>query len=130
MNTDTLTTWDTRSNCSHNVRVIADEAGMDLEQKNIFWACVKQESNFETQAVHVNHDGRGNVMSTDYGIAQINDYWHIGPNKDFSSVDYVMQNPEADLRWMAKCFQSGQAHLWCSFSSGEYTKWLPYIPIV
>jgi len=129
-NVDTLLPWTTRANCSHNVRVIADQVGMSVYDKNVLWACVRQESNFDTQAIHVNHDGKGNVLSTDYGIAQINDYWHIGDGKDFPSVDYVMQNPEADMRWMAKCFQNGQQNLWCSFSSGDYKKWLPYVPIV
>lgn len=127
---DTLTMWDTQAHCSHNVRVIADQMGMNLEEKNILWACVKQESDFNTQAIHVNHDGKGRVLSTDYGIAQINDYWNIGQGKPFSTYEFVLENPEEDIRWMAKCFQNGEAHLWCSYSTGAYKKWLPYVPIV
>jgi hypothetical protein len=127
--------WDTPQNSEHSVRVCCDEAGMTWDEKNVLWACVKQESDFNNSVTHANYIFKTDLQtgqtikvlaSTDYGIVQVNNFYHIGEGKDFPSVDYVMSNPESCVRWMIKCFQTGRASEWCSYSSGAYKQWLPY----
>lgn len=119
MNPDTLTTWDTPANCRHNVRVIADLEGLTTQQKIDLSSTVHCESNYNPSCVHPNIVN-GAVSSTDYGICQINDYWHIGPGKDFPSSQYVLQNPEACVRWMARQFKAGNARAWVCYLKGMY----------
>lgn len=124
--------WDNPADARHSVRVICDEEGLTYDMqygaitaKNIMCACVQVESGFKPGAVHQNKDPHsGLVTSTDYGIVQINDFFHIGPGKDFPSVQYVLDNPEACVRWMAKLFKNGKANLWSSYQSGVYKKYL------
>ncbi len=116
--------WDTPDNAQHSVRVICDEEGLTLKDKNDLTACVHVESNFNPKAQHQNRDRQGVVTSTDYGIVQVNDFWHIGPGKDFPTVDYVLTNPEACVRWMARLFKSGRKNLWSSYNSGAYQQYL------
>lgn len=126
MNPDTfIPDWSNPVAAHHNVRVVCDLQGLTWEQKQILTACVMVESGFNINAVHQNKDGKGHVLSTDYGIVQVNDYWHIGQGKDFPSVEYVLQNPQACVEWMAKSYKTtGSLNLWCSFTSGMYRKWL------
>lgn len=77
------------------------------------------ESNFNPRCVHPNIVN-GKTVSTDYGICQINDYYHIGPGKDFPSVDYVLTNPEACVRWMAQMFKAGKADMWVCHLRGMF----------
>lgn len=107
----------------HNVRVIADQEGLTTNQKNLLSQTLHCESGYNVNCVHANLDKHGKVVSTDYGIAQINDFYHIGEGKDFPSVDYVMTNPEACVRWMAKLFKTGAARLWVCYSSNLYEKY-------
>lgn len=131
-NIDTLTTWDTSENNRHNVRVLCDLSGLDLHSKNIITACVEQESNFynylpiTNQPVkHVNLNRDGTVASTDWGIVQINDYYHIGIGKDFPSVEYVMQNPDKCVQFMIDCYKEGKLFLWSSYKTGAYLRYMP-----
>lgn len=124
--------WDTPQNVRHAVRVMCDNAGLtfthqydsNVTDKNILCACVEQESGFNTKAVHQNLSDTKVVLSTDYGVCQINDFWHIGQGKDFPSVGYVLDNPEACISWMIQMFKDGKASQWSSFVSGAYKKWL------
>ena len=116
--------WSDPVSARHSVRVICDSEGLDWNTKNVLTACVEVESNFNPQAVHPNKDKDGNVWSTDWGICQVNDYWNIGEGKPFPSTDYVLQNPEACIRWMCQMFKAGKMGLWASYSSGIYKKYL------
>lgn len=133
---DTLKTWDTPANCSHNVRVLCDMAGLSLNEKDIIWACVKQESEFQNyfpdgQPVeHQNLNKDGSLSSTDFGIVQINDWFHIGQGKDFPSVEYVLVNPDKCVQFMIDCSKAGNLSLWSSYKTGAYRAWLPYTPVV
>lgn len=123
--------WDTRGNCSHSVRVLCDKSGLTVNEKNIIWACVKQESNFLTNPKpNENMDDSGHVWSTDYGIVQINDYYHIGKGKDFPSVQCVLDNPQACVQWMIDMYKEGKLYMWSSYSTGAYLTHLPYTPII
>lgn len=105
----------------HSTRVIADEIGLALNQKNDLCACIYQESRFDNRAIGKNQN------STDWGIVQVNDTkgWHIGPGLRFPSVQYVKDNPEECVRWMAGVLkQTGKLQPWASWTSGAYIQWL------
>lgn len=110
-NPDLLFAWDTPENCRHNVRAIADLEGLTLDEKNDFSSTVHCESNYNPKCIHPNIIN-GHISSTDFGILQINDYWHIGPGKDFPSSDFVLNNPEACVRWGAKQWKAGNGKMW------------------
>lgn len=109
----------------HSVRLICDEEMLSLYDKEVICACIKQESNFDNRAVAPNKDETGNIWSRDYGICQINDYWSIGPNKPFPSVQFVVDNPEKCVRFMVKMMKAGKLNLWSSYKSGAYLKYMP-----
>jgi hypothetical protein len=115
--------WDTTANSRHSVRVICDEMGLTLTEKNIITACIQQESNFNNKAIGRNMKD-GNLLSTDWGICQINDYWHVGPGKKWSSVAQIINNPDKAVKWMIQMYKQGQLKLWVSYSSGAYKKYL------
>ena len=145
-NPDTLLPWGYASDNRHNIRVLCDLAGLSLTPtipvtihghtklftpKDIITACVQVESNFYNYypngkpVTHLNKREDGTVSSTDWGICQINDRYHIGPNLDFPSVDYVLANPEKAVDYMIAMFKAGKLGLWVSYSSGAYIKNLP-----
>jgi hypothetical protein len=119
-----LLLWDTFENRRHSVRVICDEEGLTWQQKQDLSATVHCESDYNPACVHPNIVN-GKVSSTDYGIAQINDYWHIGPGKDFPSKEYVLENPEACIRWMCRQWKAGNARAWVCYLKGLSTHYTP-----
>lgn len=67
--------WSTPLAARHSVRVICDEEGLTVEEKNTLCATIGGESGWRTQAINHNRvDGK--VVSTDFGICQWNDYYH------------------------------------------------------
>lgn len=116
--------WDTYEHSLHSVRVLCDEEGLTPEQKRVICACIYQESQFNNKAKGYNKDHTGHVVSTDWGIVQVNDYWNIGPGKYWKSVDEVLNNPEKAVRWMISCYKHGSLRLWASYSTGAYRKHL------
>jgi hypothetical protein len=115
--------WDTTANSRHSVRVICDEMGLTLAEKNLICACIQQESNFNNKAIGRNMKD-GKVLSTDWGIVQINDYWHVGPGKKWSSVQQILDNPDKAVKWMIQMYKQGLLKLWVSYTSGAYKKYL------
>lgn len=133
MNPDSIVyPWDTQNHYYHNVRVLCDLAGLNLEQKNIVCACIFQESRFRdyhTDGTPVDNPNRsketGLVWSTDWGLVQVNDYWNIGDGKPFPSVGYVLANPHATAFFMIQEMKStGELKDWASYTSGAYKQWL------
>lgn len=126
--------WDTVANAKHSVRVICDEEGLSWKDKNDLCATVGAESGWMSyyltgpkkgQPVKLeNKDKTGKVWSTDWGIIQLNDYYHIGEGKSFPSPQYVLDNPEACIRWMCKQWKVGNANWWIAFKSGAYKSYL------
>lgn len=116
--------WDTQQKAYHGTRVLCDLAGLSVEEKNIICACIFQESRFKVNALNINKGSKGQTLSTDYGLCQVNDYYHIGVNKDFPSVEYVVQNPDKVVAWMIRMYQHGMLKQWVSYSSGAYKQWL------
>jgi len=116
--------WDTPKHNWHNVRVLCDKANLTYQEKNIISACIYQESRFNNNVVHRNMDKKMNTISIDYGIVQVNDYWHIGIGKAFPSIQYVKDNPDKCVQWMINMYKVGKLKMWTSYSSGAYKKWL------
>lgn len=117
--------WNTQAHAYHNTRVLCDRAGLSLDHKNVLSACIWQESTFKNTALNRNRDSAGNVLSSDWGIAQVNDHYHIGAGKDFPSVQYVLDNPEAVIDWMIGIYKRTDGlSPWVSYSSGAYLHWL------
>lgn len=127
MNPDIILPWALSMTAHHNVRALCDLMGLSYEQKQVLTACVYIESGFHVNAEHQNFkfnaDGSRTLESTDYGIVQVNDYWHIGPGKEFPNVAFVLANPEACVRWMCRYYKEhGNLNAWCSFTSGAYKR--------
>lgn len=116
--------WDTQKHSYHSVRVICDEMGLSHENKNLICSVVMGESQFYNDVTNRNKNAKGEVTSTDWGIVQCNDYWHIGKNKTFPSVEWVLANPEEMVRWMIKMYRAGRLDMWCAFSNKSYAQWL------
>lgn len=124
--------WDTPSDAYLSTRLICDEMGLTLQQKNIVCACIYQESNFYNylpngQPVKNENKRNGVVWSTDWGLVQVNDTkgWHIGPKLRFKSVQDVLDNPEKAVRWMVSVMkETGGLQPWSSYTSRAYTQWL------
>lgn len=121
--------WTTQKGAYKLTRIMCDDMGLTLTEKNTVCACIYQESRFMNRypngkpVTNVNMVN-GKPSSTDWGIVQVNDYYHIGPKKTFPSVEYVLDNPEKMVRWMIQCQQKGQLKLWSSYKFGHYKKWL------
>lgn len=98
---------------------VCKEEGLSLKMSSDVYKTIHCESNFNPKCIHPNVVN-GKVSTTDYGICQINDYWHIGPGKDFPSVDFVMNNPEACVRFMCKMAKAGKLNLWVCFQKGLF----------
>lgn len=121
--------WDTPHHNWHNARVLCDQAGLTLAEKNDICACLYQESElfnvFPNGHPVTNHNMRnGQVVSTDWGIAQINDYWHVKRYADFKSSDDIIAHPEKAVGMMIHAIQNGTLTQWVSYSSGAYKQWL------
>lgn len=117
--------WDTKVNSRHSCRVVMDEYHLGWNEKDTLCAVLEAESNFNINAMNYNKDKAGKVWSVDAGIAQINDYYNIGPGKYFASVDEVLANPAKSVRFMVEMYQQGHLTMWSSVKSGAYKKFLP-----
>lgn len=116
--------WDTPEHARYSVRVLCDRAGLSFDEKAIICACIYQESQFNNNAVCRNRNAKGDIISSDWGLVQVNDYWHIGPGKSFPSVAWVVAHPEEMVNWMISMYKKGNLKLWVSYSSGAYKKHL------
>lgn len=122
--------WEDQKGAFKLTRIMCDEEGLTFVQKNTVCACIYQESRFRNRYADgspvINENKKdGRVWSTDYGIVQVNDYWHIGPGKSFPSVAYVMDNPEDMVRWMVRHMKrTSGLQPWSSWTTGAYRQWL------
>lgn len=116
--------WTTPAQAKHSTRVLCDEAGLSLKDKNTVCAVIMAESEFYNSARNENKNSKGIVTSTDWGICQINDRYHIGPKGDFPSVLYVLNNPEHVVRWMIDMYKRGHINWWSAYQNGSYKRFL------
>lgn len=122
---ETTYLWDSPANARHSIRVICDELGLTVFEKNLITACIQQESGFKNTAIGQNRDKAGKLLSTDWGICQINDYWNVGIGKRWSSVEQIVKNPDKAVKWMIEMYRQGHLNLWVSYSSKAYLKYMP-----
>ncbi len=127
---DTLVDWNYPMNCRHNIRVLCDLSGLTLHEKDVITACIRQESAWYNYlngkpVKHENKNVEGKLLSTDWGIVQINDFYHIGQGKDFPSVNFVMANPQKCVQFMIDCYKQGNLGLWSSYKTGAYLQYMP-----
>lgn len=116
--------WDTRENTRHSLRVICDEEGLTLEQKDLVSQVLHCESDYNITTVHPNivtktlPDGTKHTYtaSTDYGLCQWNDFYH---GKEISP-DEALHNPEKAMRLMCQYVKAGELKDWVCYSEGLY----------
>lgn len=107
--------WSSPKDACHSVRVICDEEGINVADKNLICQTINCESGFNIKAIHINKNSSG-----DYGICQINNYYWIGEGKVFPSIEYVLENPEECVRWMIKQWKAGHQNWWICYKSEKY----------
>jgi len=107
--------WGTTSERIHSTRLICDEEGLSWDLKNKLCATVNCESEWRLDAKNENKDKNGNVLSTDWGICQYNDYYFIGKNKPIPTIQDALTNPELCIRVMARQFKAGGAYQWICY---------------
>ncbi len=105
--------WDTPAKARHSFRVICDEEGVALKDKNLLCQVLDCESGFNVHTVHKNNDPR---KTTDYGIAQFNDYWYL----HLISPEDALSDPEKACRFFIRQFKAGRLKDWVCYSSGMY----------
>lgn len=108
--------WDTPENARHSLRVICDEEGLTVEEKNTMSKVVHCESGYSTHARLDNKDHAGRVWSSDLGICQWNSYWH---GKEITPEE-AENDPEKAVRLMCKYVKAGEIKQWVCYSSGLY----------
>ncbi len=110
--------WDTAENARHSLRVICDQEGLTVDQKNLMSQVVHCESGYYIHATHPNLYNDKQV-SCDYGICQWNDKYHGAE----ITPDEAMNNPEKAIRLMCHYVKSGRITQWVCFSAGLYKKY-------
>lgn len=116
--------WGTPEKARHSVRVICDEEGLNVADKNLICAVINCESGFKIDAIHKNKDKSGNVLSIDYGIIQANSNYYIGNGKPIVSIDEALNNPEKCVRVIISQFKKGRLKDWVCYSSGKYLNYI------
>lgn len=120
--------WNTVSDAKHSVRVICDEEGLDLEQKNTMCATIGGESGWMSYYLEGPKKGLpvkrenyvdGKLDSTDWGICQWNDWYHA---KEIT-VDESLNNPEKAVRLMSAYWKRGDRNEWIAYKNGSYKKY-------
>lgn len=114
--------WDTRENAKHSVRVICDEEGLKVWEKNLIDAVICAESGYDTKIIRKNV--HGNSISYDYGICQLNSYWYIEKGKLVTKWQ-ALNDPEFCVRLIIKRYRKGFLKDWVAYTSGSYKKFLP-----
>ena len=112
--------WDTPLKARHSARVIMDQYGLKWSEKDLLCAVIQAESGFKTQVKNQNKNKDGVVLSTDYGICQINDFYWIGQGKYFSSAEEVLNYPEKSVKFMCARFKEGKLNLWSAYNNKAY----------
>ena len=123
--TNTQLAWGDPIAARHSCRVVMDSFNLSWAEKGLLCSVIAEESGFKNTAVNYNRRADGTVSSTDYGICQINDKYHVGPSLDFPSVEYVVAHPEEAVAFMVRMYRAGQIKLWCAYQNGGYLKHMP-----
>lgn len=110
--------WSTPKEALQSTRLICDELGLSVDEKNLICQVINCESGFNINAKNKNGDG-----TTDYGIIQANEYWYIGKGRPLASVDEALNNPEKCVRIMIQRYKEGGLKDWICYKKGLYKKY-------
>jgi hypothetical protein len=111
--------WGTPPEVRHSIRVICDEEGLTVEQKNTLCATIQCESGFKLDARNDNiKDGK--VTSTDWGLCQWNSHYHA---KEITP-DEAVHNPEKAVRLMCHYWKRDQRKLWVCYLKNMYQQYM------
>src|SRR3990167_1581537 len=117
--------WKFPSDARHSVRVLCDELGLTVAEKNLICQVIQCESGFRTDAKNENKDKNGKILSTDWGICQMNDHWYIGKNRPIATIREAIENPEKCVRIMIKRYKEGGLRDWVCYLKGMYKNYKP-----
>jgi hypothetical protein len=106
------------------VRRVCRELRLTFQMSADLFATVQGESGFNPSAINHNYDKSGKLTSIDYGIAQLNSRWYIGPNCELKTPQEALADPEKCIRVMAKAFKAGRAKDWLVYRYGRYKQFL------
>ncbi len=104
-------------------KLICIEEGLTNGQIKDMMATITAESNWNPKAIRENKS-KGVVVSRDWGICQLNDYWYLRPLKLTS--DQVVNDPELSMRIMAKVWATGKIIVDGQTLYFSKTDWIPY----
>ena len=113
--------WSTQEKARHSVRVICDEEGLSVKDKNELCATVGGESGWKPRqkSLKPNFDG-----THDHGIIQLNEKYWIGEGKLYPNIEAVYNDPEGCIRWMCRQWNGGNKEWWYAFKNGSYKKYM------
>ena len=115
--------WETPQKARHSARVVMDTYGLTWQEKNLLCAVIMAESGFDIKAKNYNKKG-DKVVSVDWGLCQINDFYHIGKGKYFKSVDEVLNDPAKSVRFLVEQSRAGHLDWWIAYKNKSYMKYL------
>lgn len=115
--------WDTPEKARKTVEIMCQERGYTAYEISLLCAVIEAESGFKNSATNHNRNNTGEITSTDWGICQINDRYHIGKGLDFPTHEYVVANPEKAVEWMMDRFEEGHITWWSAYQNGSYKKY-------
>src|SRR3990167_8590769 len=70
---------------------------------------------FPFYAKNQKKEKNGKILSTDWGICQMNDYWYIGKNRPIATIREAIENPEKCVRIMIKRYKEGGLRDWVCY---------------
>lgn len=111
--------WDSKDNIRHSMRVIGDELGLSVIQKDLLCDVCSCEGGYNIHAKLVNSPN-----SIDRGLFQINNYYHP------DVTDEMAYDPEWSTRWACQAIINKQAHSLWSASEGCWNKTGKYNSII
>lgn len=99
------------------VQGLCNEENVTPEMAAEIQAVVWAESGHNQWCENINKDGTG-----DYGIAQLNSYWYLAPNK--MTPEDAKNDPARCIKIMIRSFKAGRADDWIARRNGGYKVFL------
>lgn len=109
--------WDTSENSRHSCRVICDNMGLSVAEKNLLCQVIRCESGFDINAIHHNNNG-----TSDFSLCQYNSKWWVGKDKPFKDKQDVYDNPKRQIEIMIGEYRKGRLNQWVCFKNGNYKR--------
>lgn len=100
------------------LRVTAKGMGLTDRQTDQLVCIAKAESGIRNEAVGLNKDKSGKVWSKDYGMLQINDYYHTKKLKDLGEKEdpALFHNPFINAKIGVRIYKEGGPSKWSVYS--------------